>query len=101
MRKKEKIVGTDESKEMSRRKPSPISVCEESMPRVVVFDSTQTQGSSKYFLFTTKGKDNVTLKIKYNIPVYESSIIHVDEESNVINQKDLFTKTNLNEFPPR
>lgn len=63
MTKKEKMVRTDEIKEISRRKPSPISVCEESMLRVVVFDSTQTQGSSKYFLFATKGKDNIRNKI--------------------------------------
>ena len=45
---------TDEKIEMIRRKPSPISACDESMFRVVTFDSTQTQGSSKYFLFTNE-----------------------------------------------
>lgn len=49
-----KELETDENKEMISRKPSPISAFEESMLRVVVFDSTQTQGSSKYFLIDTK-----------------------------------------------
>lgn len=39
---------------MIKRNPIPISACEESMARVAVFDSTHTQGSSKYFLTTTK-----------------------------------------------
>ena len=47
---------TNESKDIIKRKPFPISTCEESMLSVVVFDSTQTQGSSKYFLFIIKEK---------------------------------------------
>lgn len=49
---------THENNDIIRRKPSPISVCEDSMLRVVVFDSTQTQSSSKYFLFTMT-KENI------------------------------------------
>jgi len=41
---------TYENKETINRKPSPISVWEERMLRVVVLDSTHTQGSSRYFL---------------------------------------------------
>ena len=37
---------------MNSEKPSPISAWDESMLSVDVFDSTHTQGSSKYFLFT-------------------------------------------------
>lgn len=48
--KSQKELKTDESKEMIRMKPSPISACEDRMLRVVEFDSTHTQGSSKYFL---------------------------------------------------
>ena len=42
--------GIYESREIIRRKPIAISACDERMLRVVVFDSTHTQGSSKYFL---------------------------------------------------
>lgn len=48
--KSQKGLRTDEIKEMIRMKPSPISACEDRMLRVVEFDSTHTQGSSKYFL---------------------------------------------------
>lgn len=48
--KRQKGLKTDESKEMIKMKPSPISACEDRMLRVVEFDSTHTQGSSKYFL---------------------------------------------------
>ena len=34
-----------------------ISACDERMLRVVVFDSTHTQGSSKYFLITITKQD--------------------------------------------
>lgn len=44
---------THEKRAMIRIKPFPISACEESILRVVVFDSTQTQASSKYFLKTS------------------------------------------------
>jgi len=49
--KKEKTAETDENNEMISRNPSPISACDVSILRVVLFDSTQTQGSSKYFLY--------------------------------------------------
>lgn len=39
---------------MTSRNPSPISACDVRILRVVLFDSTQTQGSSKYFLFKQK-----------------------------------------------
>jgi hypothetical protein len=42
---------TYENSERTSRNPSPISACDVSILRVVLFDSTQTQGSSKYFLF--------------------------------------------------
>lgn len=41
---------TNENRERTRRNPSPISACEERMLSIVVFDSTHTHGSSKYFL---------------------------------------------------
>lgn len=44
---------THEKRAMIRIKPFPISACEESILRVVVFDTTQTQASSKYFLMTS------------------------------------------------
>ena len=65
MDKKKNLWESHENKEIIRRKPSPISACEDSILRVVVFDSTQTQGSSKYFLFTEKEKIRL-LKWKKN-----------------------------------
>jgi len=37
-----------------------ISACDDKMLRVVVFDSTHTQGSSKYFLITITEQDTCT-----------------------------------------
>lgn len=48
----ERFTDTHDNKEMIRRKPSPTSACEDNMLRVVPLDSTQTQSSSKYFLFS-------------------------------------------------
>jgi len=45
-----------ENKEMIKRKPSPTSACDDNMLRVVVLDSTHTQMSSKYFLFSETTK---------------------------------------------
>lgn len=60
---KEKARKTDENSEMISKNPSPISACEVSMLRVVLFDSTQTQGSSKYFLLSEKEtKKQILLK---------------------------------------
>lgn len=42
---------TNEKRDTISRSPSPISACAERMLRVVVFDSTQMQASSKYFLY--------------------------------------------------
>lgn len=41
---------TDDNREITSRNPVPMADCEDIMLRVVVFESTQTQASSKYFL---------------------------------------------------
>lgn len=49
---------TYETREIISRNPVPISDCEDIMLRVVVFDSTQTQASSKYFLEKAHNKSH-------------------------------------------
>jgi len=62
--KKEKASETDENNEMINRNPSPISACDVSIWRVELFDSTQTQASSKYFLFNQIGREKYILDVK-------------------------------------
>ena len=47
---------TDDNRERIRTNPTPIAACEERMLSKVVFDSTHTHGSSKYFLSTNPEK---------------------------------------------
>lgn len=54
VKQEQRTLATYDNKERIRRKPSPISACEESMLRVVELDSTHTQASSKYFLSTKR-----------------------------------------------
>ena len=55
-----------------------ISACDERMLRVVVFDSTHTQGSSKYFLKTiTKQDTEKELHIIKNPQMKTSTIINL------------------------
>ena len=51
---------TDDKREIIKRNPIPISACEDSMLSIVEFDSTQTQGSSKYFLLINHHRDRLT-----------------------------------------
>jgi len=57
--KKEKTSETYENNETISRNPSPISACDVSILRVELFDSTQTQGSSKYFLFKRNSEEKI------------------------------------------
>lgn len=54
---------TNDKREIISRNPVPMADCEDIMLRVVVFESTQTQASSKYFLH--KAHSKVTNRQKY------------------------------------